>query len=335
MDTLPKVSILVPVYNRQNIIRETLDSAVNQTYENIEVVVVDNKSTDDTYQILLEYAAKHPCIRVYQNQENLGPARNWQKCVERATGEYVKILWSDDLIAPTFVEKSLPYLVDYKDVGFVFTGTELFDDETGKRKKQFFIGDTGLYDTKKFMEGCLLDGPFPHSPGNALFRKKDFEKNLLIDVPNKIGSDFKMHTLGTDALIYLLTAKDYPKFAFVGETLSFYRLHADSITISSNRFDRAILYDIAKAYFVENYLNDDKLKQKFNLKLFVICLMIKKRNTLGVKSLEDFYFKQVKVHLSDVFFAWPILKRLIAKAWGKYGLETYYDRLMAVFHKGV
>lgn len=304
----PKVSILIPVYNRAKIIPETLNSAVNQTYKNIEVIVVDNKSTDNTFNILKKFAKSHPNVKVYQNEENIGPVRNWRRCLDYGTGEYVKILWSDDLIAPTFIEKTLPYLVDCEDVGFVFTGTENFNSETGQRIKAYFIGNTGIYDTKKFVEGSLLGGPFPVSPGCALFRKKDVEKILVIDIPNKIGSDFKMHAIGNDVLIYLLTAKDYPKFAFVNETLSFFRTHRNSITISLNKFKLTTLYNIAKAYFVENYLTDDKLRKKFNTKLLIFLLRMGKN--VDIRKIQDFYFNEDKVDIDYLFLGKLILGKL-------------------------
>jgi len=323
MSNQPIVSILIPVYNREKIILQTLNSAVNQTYKNIEIIVVDNKSTDNTFEVVKEFAKYHTNVRVYQNEENIGPVRNWRRCLDYATGEYAKILWSDDLIAPEFIEKTLPYLVDHEDVGFVFTGTEIFNYDTGQRIKAYFIGNTGIYDTKKFIEGSLLSGPFPVSPGNALFRKKDVEKNLLIDIPNKIGSDFKMHAIGNDVLIYLLIAKNYPKFAFINETLSFFRAHKDSISISTNKTKIATLYNIAKAYFVENYLTDDKLRKKFNTKLAGFLLM--RRNNTGIRKIQDFYFHQDKFNINYLFFCKLALKKLF---WRPFWLHPMRRRLM-------
>jgi len=304
----PRVSILIPVYNRNKIIVETLNSAVNQTYKNIEVIVVDNKSTDSTFEVVKEFAESYPNVRVYQNKENIGAVRNWQKCLEYATGEYVKILWSDDLIDRTFVEKTLPYLVAYEDVGFVFTGAEIFNDDTGQRGKAYFIGNTGTYDTKKFIEGSLLRRVFPVSPGNALFRKKDVKKNLVINIPNEIGIDFKIRAIGNDLLIYLLTAKDYPKFAFVDETLSFFRAHEDSISASSNGSELTMLYRMAEAYFVENYLTDDKLRKKFNTKLLIFFLRTGKN--MGIRKIQDFYFNEDKVDIDYLFLGKLVLKKL-------------------------
>jgi len=311
----PKASILIPTYNREKIILETLNSAVNQTYKNIEIIVVDNKSTDNSYEIIKKFAKEHPNVRAYQNEENIGPVRNWRRCLDYATGEYAKFLWSDDLLAPTFIEKTLPYLVEHEDVGFVFTGTEIFNEDTGRKNKAYFVGETGLYDTSKYIESSLLREPLPVpvSPGNALFRKKDLEKNLMLDVPNKIGSDFKMHAIGNDALIYLLTAKDYPKFAFINETLASFRVHNDSITISSNTnsIKPTILYYIAKAHFVENYVDDIRLKRRFNSRLFGVCLKnIFRGKYGGITSVKDFYFKSNNTSIDGVYFLLLILKTL-------------------------
>jgi len=92
------VSILIPVYNREKLVKRAIESAINQTYENIEVIAVDNKSTDRTYEVLKGHAEKYPDVKVYQNKENLGPVRNWKKCLEYSSGEFIKILFSDDWI---------------------------------------------------------------------------------------------------------------------------------------------------------------------------------------------------------------------------------------------
>lgn len=318
------VSILIPVYTREELVRRALESAINQTYENIEVIAVDNKSMDRTYAVLKEYADKYPDVKVYQNEENLGPVRNWKKCLEYATGEYVKILWSDDLIDEKFIEKTLPFLVDDPRIGFVFTGTEIFNDETQERIKSYFIGNTGKYDSKKFIEGSLLRGPYPVSPGNAIFRKKDMDNSLVIDIPNKLGIDFKMHGMGNDLLIFLLTAIKYPKFAFVNETLSFFRSHMESITLAENKLKTTIRYNAAKAYFVENYVKDIELEKKFNtILLYSYIMSLIKGRRYNIKSIKDFYLNKKYIGVSFLFIGkfifrkMVLLLRLVEEAGGK------------------
>jgi len=305
-----KVSILIPVYNREKLIEQTVRSAMNQTYKNIEIIIVDNKSTDNTWEILNTLANQDNRIKIFQNETNIGPVLNWKRCINEANGEYVKILWSDDLIAPTFIEKTLPFVVDNEDVGFVFTTTEIFYDNTNKRLKTYNIGETGIYYTQLYIESSLLGESFevPVSPGNALFRKKDIDKNLLVDIPNKIGSDFKMHAIGNDALIYLLTAKDYPKFAFVNEILAFFRAHNGSISISTNQRNMIILYNLAKTYFVENYLTDKRLIKKFNAKLWLI--LIKNGSIMNISKVHDFYFNKSEVKIDYLYLFKFIIKKL-------------------------
>jgi glycosyltransferase involved in cell wall biosynthesis len=308
----PLISIFIPVYNREKLIGETIESAINQTYKNIEIIIVDNNSTDKTWEILKSYSQKDKRIKIYRNEENIGPVRNWRRCFEYAQGEYAKFLWSDDLIAPEFIEKTLPYLINNPDVGFVFTGTEIFfNEENNEKIKAYFIGKTGLYPTEKFIESMLLGEPYsvPVSPGNALFRMKDLYKNTLIDIPNKKGIDFSKYAIGNDALIYLLTAKDYPIFAFINEVLSFFRAHMGSITISSNRKYLGSCYLLANAYFVKNYLKDGELVKKFNAILLLNTLRYGNKNDL--KSI----IKDIDLKI-DIVYA---LKRIVKKLYRDLG----------------
>jgi len=288
------VSILIPVYNRENLIEETVRSAMSQTYKNIEIIVVDNKSTDNTWQVLEKLAREDERIKIFQNETNIGPVRNWKRCIDEANGEYGKILWSDDLIASEFLEKTVPYLLD-EDVGFVFTGTEIFIDGTDKKSSNYFIGETGIYESEKYIEGVLFNGNYPVSPGCALFRLKDLKKNLLVDIPNKVNSDFSMHAIGNDLLIFLLTAHQYKNFAFVNEKLSFFRAHEGSISIQSNDGKLPLHYMLVKAYFVENYRDD--LITRLNTNIFLL-LQLYKNNKYNFKKIPDFYTKNTNYGLS-------------------------------------
>ncbi len=257
-----KVSILIPVYNREKYIKEAVLSALNQTYKDIEIVIVDNRSTDNTWEILKDLAKNDQRIKIFQNETNIGPVKNWKRCIDEATGEYGKILWSDDLIASNFLEKTILFFEKNDDIGFVYTGTEIFVDGTSKKIDAYFIGDTGVYNNEQYINGVLFGRNYPVSPGCALFRLSDLKNNLLVDIPNKIGSDFSMHAIGNDLLIFLLTAHQYRKFAFVNEKLSFFRAHDGSISTQSHNGKLPLHYDIAKASFIENFRED--LIPKFN-----------------------------------------------------------------------
>lgn len=302
------VSILIPVYNRENLIEETVQSALNQTYKNIEIIVVDNQSTDNTWEILQKLASQYERIKIFQNERNIGPVRNWKRCIDEANGEYGKILWSDDLIAPQFLEKTVPYL-ENEDVGFVFTGTEIFIDGTNKQSSHYFIGETSLYESEQYVNGVLFDENYPVSPACALFRLKDLQINLLVDIPNKVNSDFSMHAIGNDLLIFLLTAHQYKNFAFVNEKLSFFRAHEGSISIQSNDGKLPLHYNLASSYFVENYRKD--LVKKQNVILWNLLRVYKNSSRkFNLNKISDFYMINTKFSLDYLLLIKKVIKKI-------------------------
>ncbi|MCV9931279.1 glycosyltransferase [Flavobacterium sp. LS1R47] len=258
----PLVSIMIPVYNRENIIGETLDCAINQTYNNIEIIVSDNCSTDKTWSILEEYAKKDDRIKIYKNEINLGPVLNWKNCIDKIQGEYIKILWSDDLMTNDFIQKTLPLFDD--DTAFVITGVEYFGDKT--MYSEFQDAFPHVLSTKVYLSENILSSnqaEFQLSPGCGIFRRDDLRKNLLIDVPNEFGLDFKKYGAGNDVLMFMLTARDYKFIKIVPELLSKFRFHRESFSVENNLEK---YYDLAKYYFVKEF--DKRLMAFFILNQF-------------------------------------------------------------------
>ncbi len=284
------VSILIPVFNREEYIGETIESALNQTYSDTEIVIVDNASTDKTWDIIQNYAKNNCKIRAFQNPTNVGPVLNWKRCIEEAKGVYGKILWSDDLIRPTFIEKTIPYLANREDIGFVFTAVKIFNKDN-LIKKSYNIGESGIYPSKRYTHGILLlDGEFPVSPGCALFRLKDLRKNLILRIPHKDYGCLYKHAIGPDLLLFLIAANDYPFFAFVNDFLSLFRVHDTSITVRTNRANLVLTYRLAMAYYLETYAREKTyLFRKFNTILLLYCIKYRR---------EDIFFKKISYFYS-------------------------------------
>ena len=144
MDSKQKVSIVIPTYNRGYLILDTILSAINQDYENFEIVVMDNHSDDNTKEIIENINSKK--IIFYQNSRNIGPVANWKKAVDKATGDYVKILWSDDLLEKSFLKKAMDNFSS--DVGFVYS--DIYELNNTKRKEIKFAGKEGKNSSKKY-----------------------------------------------------------------------------------------------------------------------------------------------------------------------------------------
>ena len=238
------VSILIPVYNRATLVGKTIDSAIHQSYRNIEIIVVDNHSTDDTWDILQSYAAKDKRIRIFRNEENVGPVLNWKRCLDEARGEYAKILFSDDLIETDFIEKTLA--VFDANTAFVLSEVIMF----GRENKILSNYKTNTrYSSTEYLKDSLLGmfNKFPISPGCALFRTDDLKKSLLIDIPNPFNLDFKKYGAGNDLLLFLLTACRYNQVRIAPDTKALFRDHSSSFTMSNNL---SIYYDYTRFYFI-------------------------------------------------------------------------------------
>lgn len=106
MKNNPLVSIVVPIYNTAKYLPACLDSIINQTYQNLEITLVDDGSTDDSYQIAKDYAKKDSRIKLV-HQKNAGQSAARNHGIERATGEYIGFIDSDDLVAKDFIEQLL------------------------------------------------------------------------------------------------------------------------------------------------------------------------------------------------------------------------------------
>lgn len=133
-DHKPLVTIGMPVYNGELYIAEAIDSILNQSYQQLELVISDNASTDGTEQICRSYAQKDPRVRYYRFDRNYGAAKNYNHTFELAKGKYFKWAAHDDLIAPEYIEKCVNVLEKYERVGLCQT-CKVIINQHGERRR--------------------------------------------------------------------------------------------------------------------------------------------------------------------------------------------------------
>lgn len=122
------VSIITPCYNCEKYIAETIESVLAQTYSNWEMIIVDDCSTDRSYEIALEYSNKDGRIKVYRMEQSSGAAICRNKAIEKSKGEYLSFIDSDDIWLPIKLEKQLKFMCE-NDCDFSFTEYEHFYDK--------------------------------------------------------------------------------------------------------------------------------------------------------------------------------------------------------------
>jgi glycosyltransferase involved in cell wall biosynthesis len=125
------VSIIVPCYNHAQFIIETLSSVLQSSYTNIEIIIVNDGSTDNSEEIALEFCQIHPNI-LYLNQKNSGPASARNHGIHNAKGKYILPLDADDIISIDYIEKAVHVFENESDVKLVYCEAEFFGDKMGK-----------------------------------------------------------------------------------------------------------------------------------------------------------------------------------------------------------
>lgn len=159
---MKKVSIIIPCYNHGEYIEETVSSILNSTYKNIEIVIVNDGSTDEyTNQILSNLPKKYDKIKVITT-ENQGTAGACKVAAENSTGDYILPVGSDDKINPTYIEKAVNILNTKPNVGLVYCNAEYFGAKTGP----WVLPEFSIEQIKK--GNCIFC--------TALFRKSDYDK---------------------------------------------------------------------------------------------------------------------------------------------------------------
>lgn len=247
----PKVSILIPVYNRSAYITECIQSALDQIFTDIEVVIVDNASDDGTWEICQQFEVADPRIRIFRNESNIGPVRNWQRCAQEARGEFSKFLFSDDTLEPNCLSEMVPKL-QTSEVALVYCAARI-----GKSRDKSLVAysqaDSSRLSATQFVN-LVISGNAPVSPGAVLIRTKDLLNNLHTTFATATFRQFDKNGAGPDVMTLLLTARNYSYVANISKALVFFRAHAGSFSIDNSNNNVAKGYQSSISLFlIQNY----------------------------------------------------------------------------------
>lgn len=243
----PKVSILIPVFNRKDYITECIQSALNQTFTDFEIVLVDNASDDGTWAICQEFAAADQRVRIFRNESNIGPVRNWMRCAQEAKGALSKILFSDDCLEPNCLSEMVPKLDD-SEVALAYCAARI-----GSSREESVVAysqaDSSSLSSTQFLN-LVLTARAPVSPGAVLLRTFDLLNNLHATFPTSTPRQFEKNGAGPDVMILLLTSKNYPFVANISTPLVYFRAHAGSFSTENSNNDVTKGYRSAISFFL-------------------------------------------------------------------------------------
>lgn len=213
-DQKEKVSVIIPAYNRESFINQTLDSVIQQTYTNTEIIVVDDGCTDRTRTILEEYGTQITLLE-HPGRINKGQSAAINLGLEKASGKYICVLDSDDYWESNKIEKQVLFLESNPDVGLVYGNGTAVDEQSNH-----------LYDIysdrhrEENMPGTVLLDCYFLVPNNAMIRADIFKKTGFFDENLRSAQDHDM----------AIRISEVTKLAYIPDKIFHYRRHAASIS---------------------------------------------------------------------------------------------------------
>jgi glycosyltransferase involved in cell wall biosynthesis len=314
---MPKISVLIPVYNTEKFIAQTIESILKQTYQDWELVIVDDCSTDGTYQICEKYAAQEPRIRLHKNEKNLGMMPNWNHGITLCKGDYWGKLDADDWWHEKMLEDCVHILDTIPEVGLVCTKHINIDEN-----------------------GSIIPNSESHPPDFAIERSFDFSELVHLGIGllrynvAKQGIGLIRKKIIDQVGNYLLIQPADTEFYFrIGAHCKFYCLnkiyHYHRIWLGSDTRSTIInrigvheknLFEVRKAIF-EYYYKHHKIthsqfkkfsqNNKVTYNQFLIGQLLKEKKylqslklfwqnlTISPVNTIKFYFKRIKTKIAD------------------------------------
>jgi glycosyltransferase involved in cell wall biosynthesis len=209
------VSVCIPSYNASRYIGATIKSVLDSTHSNLEVIVNDDASTDNTREIVASFGDER--IRFFQNESNLGVPRNWNRALKRAAGEFVGLLNHDDLYGPFWLTFAAHVLEKHPHVGWVVTKFRIINDKGETLGVESRFPATGEYGQREaFLCVAKLDGLGP----GYIARREILEEAGYYDEDAGPSADNDL---------FLRLASRYPLY-YSNNPHTAWRWHADNLT---------------------------------------------------------------------------------------------------------
>jgi glycosyltransferase involved in cell wall biosynthesis len=222
---MPKVSICIPVYNGELFIGEAIDSVLRQDYDDIEIIVNDNASTDKTRDIVRSYISFYPDkIRLYENEINIGMANNWNKVINKAVGDYIILLSADDKIEPGMILRCMAVMDESVDAVSV---NHLILEHNNLRRRRVKI-KSGDY--KNCVSLIMMKNPF--SVNFTIFNRSRVCKKI------ECRDFFSVPYQTCDYDLWLRLAISGATIRYMDEPLGMYRVHDANLSHKKRKMRR-------------------------------------------------------------------------------------------------
>lgn len=284
---MSKVSIITASYNYEQYIKETIESVIAQTFQDWELIVIDDGSSDNSVEVIKSYCDKDKRIKLFQhkNCQNKGLKETVLLGIEKANSEWIAFLESDDTITPDYLEKKFEVINNYPDVNFIFNDVNLFGElniSSSNDYKNYF----------EYFNKVLKNKSYPRTLLNYFLKYNIVPTFSCVMIKKDLLKELDYNTPVAPCLDYYLwmQAAQRTKFYFIDEKLTNWRMHKKSYI-----HDLSNMGELNNAYF--NYKRKKfvfKNKHKFYLKIFLLYEILRslrfRRNIIRIHFKENRFY---------------------------------------------
>ena len=208
MNKAPLVSVVVPTYNQKDVVEQALQSIVDQSYDNLEIIISDDCSSDGTQSILSNFAERHPRVVLFLQKKNLGITANYNFLTEKCSGKYVATFAGDDVMLPNKIERQVDALEDDEWSSFCHHAVTILDYHSnipGKVLTRKYVNNvTTIHDV---LRGFGIPGSM------ALMYRRSVVKNPAFEPGIPVASDW----------FHIIKLAMVGRGIYIDESLCFYR----------------------------------------------------------------------------------------------------------------
>lgn len=295
----PKISVCIPVRNGERFLSQALESVFSQTYGDFEVIVFDNASTDGTVSMVERFATGNDRVRLFRNERNIGLVGNFNACLTRARGEYIKFLCADDLLLPPCLERMASALDKHTSVSLVTGGRKLVDEEGSVVGVRRYAGIEGIIHGQEAINRSLFGANYIGEPTAVMFRRALASRGYREDMSHLMDMEMWFHLLEQGDLACLL------------EPLCAVRRHANQMTMHSIKSGALVEDNIRlfEEYGHKPYIRHGRIKESSRR------LRLAYRVWLSRRYLDPVRKRDVLRQHSSALAYWlvmPLLGRLLA-----------------------
>ncbi|MRX45683.1 glycosyltransferase family 2 protein [Pedobacter puniceum] len=289
---MPKVSVIIPTYNRSSYLKEAIESILSQSFKDFEIIITDNASTDNTEEIVKNFTDKR--IKYFQNQENLGVVENHNIALRHCCGEYIHIFSDDDIMLPDCLSKKIEIINNNDDISLIHSDISIINSDGLIVNKEHW--NKNRYKKKKIRDKILRNGiTMKKYNFQCLFYMWNFISMPTVLVKKSLLFENGLFNQDTiyfcDWALWLKLAKNY-NFYYLDSKTVLYRTHPLNIIKKNNTQNElteltVMKNDVISNEYFTNCLISKKQIEKFqNIKLTSLLEDIKYFLHLIIKYFE-------------------------------------------------